>query len=251
MRIVPTGRAQSAAMMADGDSVTAGTPEPKAAPSASNSASSPSSSSSGYAPPSFDTTVFSDFVDNAQNRITEFQTQVQEIDTKALADDAKTTSARLIDNAIAGEWFDRGELYGAIQLLFVALLIRSPGVLDSVVGFFLGPVTLLAGAVLSGKAAFDLGAKQLSIWPSPVPGAELRTGGLYQYIRHPVYAGLTLASLGYAAATGSPERLIVTVALGFFLAKKITVEEEYLLEAYPGYAEYQKEVPDRLIPYLW
>jgi protein-S-isoprenylcysteine O-methyltransferase Ste14 len=204
-----------------------------------------------FEPPSFDTTVFSDFVENAQARIDEMQGQIADVDTEALAADVKTASVGLVDNLIAGDWLNRGELYGAVQLLFVVLLLRSPGLLDSLVGFFVGPVTLAAGALISAKAAYDLGRKQLSLWPAPVPGSELRTGGLYDTVRHPVYAGLVLASLGYAAATGSPERLALTIALAAFLTKKIAVEEEYLVDAYPEYESYRDSVPYRLIPRIW
>lgn len=210
-----------------------------------------SSSTSGFEAPSFDTTVFSDFVDTAQAKIDDLQSQISEIDTQAVVEDVKSASIGLVDNVIAGDWLNRGELYGAVQLLFVILLLRSPGFLDSLIGFAIGPLTLVAGAVISGKALFDLGRKQLSIWPAPVPGAELRTDGLYKYVRHPVYAGLLLASLGYSAATGSPERFALTIALGLFLSKKISIEEQYLMESYPEYANYQKDVPHKLVPRIW
>ena len=91
----------------------------------------------------------------------------------------------------------------------------------------------------------------MSIWPAPVPGAELRTDGLYAQIRHPVYAGLLLASLGFAVSTGSPERFAVTLAFGAFLAKKIEVEEEFLATAYEGWEEYAEDVPYKLVPKVW
>lgn len=217
-----------------------------------------SSSDFGFEAPTFDKTAFSDFVDMAQVKSKELQTKatevkeaLSEIDVAVLADDAKAGGLGLVDNVIAGDWLNRGELYGAVQLLFVVLLLRSPGFLDTFIGFLVGPVTLLAGAVVSGKAVYDLGRKQLSIWPAPVPGAELKVDGIYQVVRHPVYAGLVLASLGYAAATGSAERLALAIALAAFLTKKIDVEEDFLMDAYPDYEAYQKEVPFKLVPRVW
>lgn len=203
------------------------------------------------ASPSFDTAVFSDFVDNAQAKIDEIGAQVTDIDTEALGSDVKAAGIGLVDNAIAGDWLNRGELYGGVQLLFVALLLRSPGFLDSFVGFLVGPVMLLVGAAISGKAAWDLGLKQLSIWPAPVPGAELRTDGLYSIVRHPVYSGLLLACLGYSAATGSAERLGLTLAFAYFISKKINVEEDFLQKAYPDYEDYQDKVWFKVIPRVW
>lgn len=208
-------------------------------------------SSGAFSTPSFDTTVFSDFVDSAQSKIDEIQTQLSEVDTNALVEDVKSASVGLVDNVIAGDWLNRGELYGAVQLLFALLLLRSPGFLDALIGFLIGPLTLAAGAVISTKALFDLGRKQLSIWPAPVPGAKLKTGGMYQYVRHPVYAGVLLACLGYAAATGSPERFALTIGLGLFLSKKISIEEQFLAETYPEYSSYQEDVPHKLIPRIW
>lgn len=203
------------------------------------------------APPSFDTSVFSDFVENAQEKVDEFIGRAQDINPDELVGDVKTSGFALVDNFLAGDWLNRGELYGAVQIAFVILLLRSPGILDAVVGFIVGPVTLAAGAAISGKALWDLGRKQLSIWPAPVPDAELRTDGLYGSIRHPIYAGLILASLGFAVSTGSPERFALTLAMAGFLAKKIEVEEEFLAKTYDGWQDYVDEVAFKLIPNLW
>ena len=91
----------------------------------------------------------------------------------------------------------------------------------------------------------------MSIWPAPVPGAELKTDGLYQTIRHPIYAGLLMASVGFAAATVSPERLALTAVFAYFLNKKMDVEERYLSDAYPEYEQYCLDVPSRVIPRIW
>ncbi len=220
-------------------------------PEVANDASAPPNFA-GVEPPSFDTTAFSDFVDGAQTKINEFVTKMQNIDGAELVEDLKTNGIGLIDNLVAGDWLNRGELYGAIQLAFVILLLRSPGILDGLVGFIVGPATLIAGATLSGKAVYDLGRKQLSIWPAPVPGAELKTEGLYSTIRHPVYAGLLLASLGFAVSTGSPERFALTLGMAAFLAKKIDIEEEYLGDEYEeSWDQYCEEVPYKVIPKIW
>lgn len=213
-------------------------PEPKPA----------AQTTSSFEAPSFDTDVFSKFVDSAQQRIDSFQQSVQEIDATELVDNTKQASLGLVDNFIAGDWLNRGELYGAIQLVFVVLLVRGGGPLDFLVSFLAGPALLFVGALVSGKAVFDLGLKQLSIWPAPVPNGELQTSGVYEYVRHPMYSGVVLASVGFAVATGSPARLALTIAFAAFLSKKIDVEEQFLKDAYPGYEEYSEEVPYKMIP---
>jgi protein-S-isoprenylcysteine O-methyltransferase Ste14 len=204
-----------------------------------------------FTAPSFDTTVFSDFVDGAQEKLDELQAQITDIDSEALAEDVKTASIGLVDNLIAGDWLNRGELYGAGQFFFAVLLLRSPGFLDGIIGFIVGPATLFTGAGIALKALFDLGRKQLSIWPAPVPGGQLKTAGLYNVVRHPLYAGVLLSTLGYASATGSPERVALAVAFAFFLAKKIDIEEDYLCDTYPDYSSYQEDVPFKLIPRIF
>eukprot|EP00177_Eucheuma_denticulatum_P008638 GFKZ01015717.1.p1 GENE.GFKZ01015717.1~~GFKZ01015717.1.p1 ORF type:complete len:275 (+),score=38.08 GFKZ01015717.1:142-966(+) len=201
--------------------------------------------------PSFDTQVFSRFVDQAQSKIDDLGQKVQNIDTDEVLDSSKAAAVGLVDNLLAGDWLNRGELYGAIQVVFVLLLLRAPGSLDALISFLCGPLILFVGAGISGKALWDLGRKQLSIWPSPVPGAELRVEGVYEYVRHPMYSGLILASLGYAVATGSAARIAVTVAFGAFLMKKIEVEEQFLKETYPEYSEYCEKVESKILPGIY
>lgn len=217
-------------------------------PAPTSSAKPTSDGAPSFEAPSFDTEVFSKFVDSAQEKVDELQQQFQEIDTDVLLADAKETSTGLIDNILAGDWLNRGELYGAIQLVFVILLLRSPGALDGLVSFLCGPLILFAGAFVSGKSLWDLGKKQLCIWPAPVPNGELQTDGLYEYVRHPMYSGLILVSAGWAVSTGSPARLALTVAFAAFLSKKIDVEEAFLVDAYPDYKSYCEKVASKILP---
>ena len=219
--------------------------------SSASSSASRSPFANGIKAPSFDTTVFSDFVANVQEKTEQLTENIEQIDSTQVLESTKENALGLVDNALAGDWLNRGELYGAVQLALVVLLLRSPGVLDALVGFAVGPLTLLAGAAISAKSMWDLGRKQISIWPAPVPDAELRTGGMYSVIRHPVYAGLLLASVGFAVSTASPARLAVTAAMAAFLVKKIDVEEQFLRDTYPEWSDYEKEVPAKLIPKIW
>lgn len=73
--------------------------------------------------------------------------------------------------------------------------------------------------------------------------------GLYEYVRHPIYAGVLLSSFGFAAVTGSPARFAITMGLAFFFSKKIDLEETFLLERYGEvYEEYQELVPFKIVP---
>eukprot|EP00171_Calliarthron_tuberculosum_P014316 IDg14316t1 len=72
--------------------------------------------------PSFDTSVFTDFVDSAQEKVDDLVSRAQEVNPEELVDETKTSAFALIDNFLAGDWLNRGELYGAVQLVFVLLL---------------------------------------------------------------------------------------------------------------------------------
>lgn len=200
--------------------------------------------------PPIDTAIFSDFVESTQIKISQLQQQVSEIDSEQVMNETMNGSKKLVDNLLAGDWLNRGELYGGLQLLFILFLLQKPA-LDGFVSLVTGPLLLILGAVVSGKAVADLGFKQLSIWPAPVPNGEFRCDGMYGIMRHPMYAGLLLASAGFSIATGSPARLAVTAAMAFLLLKKIDVEEEFLLETYPEYQEYKRKVPHKIIPKLY
>lgn len=200
--------------------------------------------------PTVDTTMFSDFVESTQIKIAEFQQQISEIDSEQVANNAASAGKNLFDNALAGDWLNRGELYGALQILLVLLLLQRPA-LDGFVALVTGPVLLFLGAGISIKSVSDLGFRQISVWPAPVPGGEFRCDGIYNTMRHPMYAGLLLASAGFSISTGSPARLAVTAAMAFLLSKKIEKEEEFLSEAYPEYEEYKSKVPYKIIPKIY
>lgn len=205
----------------------------------------------GIPTPALNTTMFSDFLESVQAKASDLQEQLQNLDGDELVSNASESSKGLVDNFLAGDWLNRGELYGAMQLALVFLLLRGPNLFDALIGLLTGPFLVLSGAFVSGKALTDLGIKNLSMWPAPVPGGKLKTGGFYEIVRHPIYTGLLMASTGFAVGTGSPSRLGVVVALAVLLIKKIAVEETFLLDTYPEYGDYIEKVPYRIIPRIY
>jgi protein-S-isoprenylcysteine O-methyltransferase Ste14 len=78
---------------------------------------------------------------------------------------------------------------------------------------------------------------------------EIVTSGAYRYVRHPIYTGLTLSSLGVAFRAYSPRNvLILGLGITWFLIKSIV--EENFLRADPQYAAYLQAVRARWIPFL-
>ena len=66
---------------------------------------------------------------------------------------------------------------------------------------YLGLAILLIGAVNLGRS--------LTALPTPVPHGELRTGGLYRWMRHPIYTGVMALTLGGAVVRSRPREVVV------------------------------------------
>ncbi len=109
-------------------------------------------------------------------------------------------------------------------------------------GFGLSAVGL--GGML--VAASSLG-KGLTASPLPNAAAQLRTGGLYSRVRHPIYSGLLLFGAGRVVACSSPIRLGAWGALAVLLSRKARWEERHLVERFPDYARYADATP-RFVP---
>lgn len=79
---------------------------------------------------------------------------------------------------------------------------------------------------------------------------ELVTSGPYHLIRHPIYSGILLATIGTSVAL-SWFWLIATALAGVYFIYAATVEERYLSvqvpDAYPSY----KRSTKMLVPYLF
>ena len=89
----------------------------------------------------------------------------------------------------------------------------------------------------------------LSPFPRPVAGATLVETGVYRHLRHPIYSGLLLGSLGWSLVSGSAVSLAATGLLLALLAGKAHREEAWLVATHPGYRAYQARTK-RFIPWV-
>lgn len=87
----------------------------------------------------------------------------------------------------------------------------------------------------------SLGAA-LTPFPGPLSDATLRREGPYCSMRHPIYAGVMLASLGWALWWLSGIGVVYALALAFFFDRKAAFEERKLREKYPDYPDYARTV---------
>ena len=138
------------------------------------------------------------------------------------------------------------------QFVLIGLLVLLPGRHDWPV-----PVTLTLGcsiATVVGLAVMVIGAtglgRGLTATPLPNAHAKLRTGGLYRYVRHPIYSGLLLTMASITLASGSVPRLLTLGVLVLLLSAKARWEETRLTQRFEGYTDYAARTP-RFVPRLW
>jgi protein-S-isoprenylcysteine O-methyltransferase Ste14 len=149
----------------------------------------------------------------------------------------------------------RGEGWVALQFVVLGLALAA-GVTGGAWPHEAATWLLVAGLALAvaGAALATAGIRHLgsSITPFPMPGegAELREHGSYRLVRHPIYGGVLLASLGWALAT-SPLALVPAVILGLVFRGKSAREEMWLSERHEGYAAYRARVTKRFVPFVW
>lgn len=112
----------------------------------------------------------------------------------------------------------------------------------------IGVLLVVVGLVVAVAGASGLGTS-LTPMPTPSASSQLRTGGLYRYVRHPIYAGLLLASLGEVVRSASGWKVAAFLALFALFTVKARFEERLLAERYPEYASYAAHTP-RFVPYF-
>ena len=115
--------------------------------------------------------------------------------------------------------------------------------------FLVGLVATAAGGWLVFRGFTDLG-DSLTPLPRPRTDARLVKAGIYRRLRHPIYAGLISAGIGWSVLTASLPAALVAVVLAIFLDAKARREEAWLLDRYEGYAAYRQR-SHRFVPGLY
>ena len=82
-------------------------------------------------------------------------------------------------------------------------------------------------------------------------GHRLVTTGPYRFVRHPGYLAMLIAMPASALAIGSWLALSPAVAFSGVIMNRTALEDKSLKSRLPGYGEYCKVVPCRLLPGVW
>src|ERR1041385_2397954 len=79
-------------------------------------------------------------------------------------------------------------------------------------------------------------------------GHKVVSTGPYHYVRHPMYSGIAVFTVGTSLLLGSWYGILVGLVLIVMLARRAVLEERTLRAELHGYADYMSRVRYRLIP---
>jgi protein-S-isoprenylcysteine O-methyltransferase Ste14 len=140
-------------------------------------------------------------------------------------------------------------------ILFVALAVVVA--LDHRFGWSRVPATIVVIAnitIILTFGWFFLVLRENTFAASTVTveaGQFVISTGPYALVRHPMYAGALLLILAMPIALGSWWGLLLSVSSTPLLIARILDEEHALSAGLPGYNDYRRTVPYRLIPLIW
>ncbi|MFO1511842.1 MAG: isoprenylcysteine carboxylmethyltransferase family protein [Verrucomicrobiota bacterium] len=149
-----------------------------------------------------------------------------------------------------GNFLARGGAWVVVQFVLMAAVIalgvffhgdwsNVPVIMIGTGLFVLGGYFGLAGVAVLGR--------NRTPFPQPREHSEMIVHGIYSRVRHPLYTSVILVSLGWALIWESWAASVVALALIPFFHAKARLEEDWLRDRFPGYADYARRVP-RFLP---
>lgn len=147
-------------------------------------------------------------------------------------------------------------LYGFGVVILAAVLIppycdrRNIWVIGGDTVRYFGLALFFIGSILRLAAVFALGHR-FSGLVAIQPDHQLKTDGLYRYIRHPSYTGLIISMIGYVLIFRSVIGLVLNILLFLLLVSRMNDEERFL-EGHFGeqYGTYRLKTW-RLVPFVY
>ena len=144
-----------------------------------------------------------------------------------------------------------------VQAVLLGILFFGPSHLNSDAGIatsnglllWLGYGIFILGTAIALIAAFNLG-KNLTPLPRPKENAVLIQVGLYRFVRHPIYFGVIVLSIGWGLIQQSTLVWMYVLIIAIFFDIKSRKEEQWLVERFSAYVNYQGRVR-KLIPWVY
>lgn len=149
-------------------------------------------------------------------------------------------------------FFNAAALFLLVPLVWTYL--RCPPVQlwpNTLVLNVLGGVLLLAGSVLLKVAFQQYDSGEFFGLRPAATAAPLATGGLNQYVRHPLYSATFLLLFGWPLLSGTLAAALLSVIGSLYLVVGTQWEERKLVREFGAdYQAYQARVP-RFFPAFW
>jgi protein-S-isoprenylcysteine O-methyltransferase Ste14 len=147
----------------------------------------------------------------------------------------------------------RGEWYVVAQAVLVAAALLAP-LLDgrpaTAVTAAAGAAIAAAGLAFIGAGSIRLGRSNLTPFPRPREDGVLVSDGIFALVRHPIYSGFVLLTLGWSLTWRSLAALAGALILLLFFDLKARREEQWLQTKYAEYPGYRRRV-SKLIPFVY
>jgi protein-S-isoprenylcysteine O-methyltransferase Ste14 len=114
-----------------------------------------------------------------------------------------------------------------------------------------GLTLFLAGAILRWSAIYQLG-KSFTVDVSVRSDQQLKTDGLYRWVRHPSYSGFLLIVAGMALGTCRLlSFVVILIPICCAMFYRISVEERALAESFGDNYEQYRRKTKRIIPGIY
>ena len=127
--------------------------------------------------------------------------------------------------------------------MLVPLLLRPAPMAHDTIPFF---ITQVLGQCISATGLISLNRS----FGIVAANHGIKTGGMYSFIRHPIYLGYFISIGSYVAQNATASNMGIFIIWTFFQVLRIVAEEDFL-SLDPTYVEYKRKVRWRLIPPIW
>lgn len=124
-------------------------------------------------------------------------------------------------------------------------LHRQPSMIHMVVG---AALVIIGGAL--GASSFVALGRNFRVYMAPRRSGTLVTGGIYSWVRHPMYTGTISLVSGFVVFFGSWFFIPAAAGVAILYLIKAAKEERLLVEKYPEYGAYSQRTW-AFIPYIY
>lgn len=131
-----------------------------------------------------------------------------------------------------------------VPVLEYAYMIRY-----NIASTIIGSLIIISGTIIRGVGIKTLGSffsRDVETWDNQ----KIIKTGIYNYIRHPAYAGNILQAIGFPLVLNAYFSLILSVITIIGFIWRIEVEKKFLIKKLPGYREYIQETK-KIMPKIW